>query len=159
MRPDQFERLERKLTRDPSGCWIWTGALTPEGYGSIRNKGMGSTMVHREVYEHLVAPIPDALQIDHLCRNRACCNPQHLEPVTTRENTLRGAGPTALNAAKTHCIRGHELSGPNLYTSPDGRRRCRSCRHADDKHRYALNGAERARHSRAQKRLLGAEKE
>jgi hypothetical protein len=87
--------------------------------------------MHRYAYEALVGPIPDGKQIDHLCRNRACCNPEHLEPVTIQENIRRGEGPQAINARKTHCIRGHALSGDNLYLVPkSGRRNCVICRQA-----------------------------
>lgn len=84
-------------------------------------------LVHRKVYELLVGPIPDGMTIDHLCRNRKCCNPDHLEVVTMRENVLRGTGPTAEKYRQTHCIRGHLLSGDNLYITPQGRRECREC--------------------------------
>lgn len=76
------------------------------------------------------------LELDHLCRNRRCCRPDHLEPVTHKENVLRGMAPSAINARKTHCKRGHEFTAENIYPSPDGVRRCRECRrlrHAERK--------------------------
>jgi hypothetical protein len=88
-----FERVMARVRVDESGCWIFTGALSTSGYGRVgrgaRAEGLAQT--HRVTYEHLVGPIPEGLDIDHLCRVRACCNPAHLEPVTRRENCLRGA--------------------------------------------------------------------
>lgn len=85
-------------------------------------------LAHRYFWEKTNGPIPEGLVIDHLCRNRACVNLEHLEVVTGRENCLRGIGPTAINALKTHCSRhGHPLSGANLILHPDGRRECREC--------------------------------
>lgn len=114
----------RKAKVTESGCWQWTGHLTRDGYGSQHP--------HRTAYEEFVGPIPDGLQIDHLCRNRACCNPEHLEAVTPRQNTHRGYGPAGLNARKTHCDKGHALTVENTYVHPPtspraGRRTCREC--------------------------------
>lgn len=94
-------------------CWIWTGWVNPEGYGRVVFKGK-RYQAHRLVYEKLVGLIPKGLQLDHLCRNKSCVNPEHLEPVTAKENTLRGNGQSAVNLRKTHCIRGHRLDGDNL---------------------------------------------
>lgn len=86
-------------------------------------------MAHRVAYEATVGPIPKGLQVDHLCRNRLCVNPSHLEAVTPAENKRRGFSPPAINARKTHCIHGHELAGANVYYRKDrpGRRQCREC--------------------------------
>jgi len=110
-----------------NGCWDWVGSKS-WGYGMVRRKGYHDSKAHRISYERHVGPIPAGLTIDHLCRNRACGNPAHLEVVTMRENALRGGGPPAQNARKTHCPRGHPLSGANLYRYPSGRRWCRICR-------------------------------
>lgn len=109
-------------------CWEWEAAKSPNGYGQVKHDGR-TRSAHRTVYEQLVGPIPDGLDLDHLCRNRGCVNPDHLEPVTRRENLLRGDTLAASNAAKTRCLRDHPLHGANLYIYPsNGRRACRICR-------------------------------
>lgn len=108
-------------------CWLWTGHLVTDGYGSIYIDGK-SRRVHRVAYEWLIGPIPEGLVLDHLCRVRRCVNPDHLEPVTDRVNILRGTAPTAVNALKIRCTRGHELTPENTYMPPSGRyRACLTC--------------------------------
>lgn len=111
------------------GCWWWRGALTGHGYGSFR---VGKKMpgAHRVAWELLRGPIPKGQQIDHLCRNRACVNPDHMEVVSPAINYLRGHGVGALNARKTRCKRGHEFTAANTITDPGGGRHCRTCRKA-----------------------------
>jgi len=111
------------------GCWEWIASRDPNGYGRIWAEGSRVVMAHRLVYEMVVGPIPDGLFLDHLCRNRGCVRPDHLEPVTCRENTLRGESPAAIGARKTHCLRGHELTAENNYFV-QGKRSCRTCRRA-----------------------------
>lgn len=122
------ERLEAKTERRPDGCWIWTGGCDSSGYGAIKVDGR-KVGTHRASYELHVGPIPEGLQIDHLCRVTRCLNPDHLEAVTPRVNTLRSEGIAAREAAQTHCKRGHEFTPENTYTggTPAGRR-CRTCR-------------------------------
>lgn len=115
------------------GCWTWEGGLH-KGYGTALDETGRSTKVHRIVYRWLVGPIPEGLTLDHLCRNRACVRPSHLEPVTVRENILRGVGPTAREARKTHCKWGHEFSAENTRWDKLGRR-CGIC--------HTRRGAER----------------
>ncbi len=113
---------------DTSGdCWEWNGPVAANGYGkaTIRKKTM---LAHRVFFTHFVGEIPDGHQIDHLCRNRKCVNPAHLEAVLPEVNIARGISPSAQNAGKLYCIHGHSLQGENLYVTPDGRRQCKTCR-------------------------------
>lgn len=126
------ERFWEKVDKDgPAGCWIWTGAIGNKGYGhiTVRRPGFRSTLdAHRLAYEFVVGEIPPGLQLDHLCRVRRCVNPAHLDPVTRKENILRGVGPTAVNARKTHCKRGHPFDEENTGRNTGGGRACRACR-------------------------------
>lgn len=117
-------RLERRTDRS-GDCWEWLGPKR-RGYGRIQHEGRGQR-VHRVAYELVHGPIPEGLVIDHLCRNRGCVNPAHLEPVTAGENVLRGEGISAVNARKTHCKRGHLFDEANTWISRKGRRHCRTC--------------------------------
>ena len=115
---------------DTSGeCWEWTAYIKENGYGQFMWKGK-PYYAHRFSYEFYKGEIPNELCIDHLCRNRKCVNPDHLEAVTTQVNNLRGEGPTAINANKTHCNKGHEFVEENIYyyVRKNGKdRRCRIC--------------------------------
>jgi hypothetical protein len=118
-------------------CWVWTRALT-NGYGHIQERGTRRNVpAHRLSYELHGGTLVDELEIDHLCRNRACVNPAHLEQVTNTVNVLRGEGPAAQNARKTHCKYGHPFAGENLRLTPDGKRQCRTCLRARQRARYA----------------------
>lgn len=106
----------------------WIGGTNGVGYGTFHAGKKLRTYAHRWSYQYHVGPIPDGMHLDHLCRNPKCVNPEHLEPVTCRENLLRGVGPSALHAAKTHCPAGHPYVGDNLYVHPrKGYRVCRAC--------------------------------
>jgi hypothetical protein len=122
------------VERVGGNCWPWKGVTGPSGYGTFRNY-----RAHRVAYTLMRGPIPDGLTLDHLCRNPSCVNPQHLEPVTSVVNTMRGTSPMALNARKTHCPKGH-LLGPRLVRSRPGRpsegRICPTCRYEFDKRKW-----------------------
>ena len=119
-------------------CVIWGGSVNKNGYGYLYVDGK-QKLAHRVAYETEIGPIPDGLVIDHLCRNRACVNTQHMEPVTIGENVLRGETGPGINSRKTECIYGHSLA--DAYVAKDGRRACRTCR-KDHARRYYQENAE-----------------
>jgi hypothetical protein len=143
MTADTETRFWKRVARTDA-CWLWTGATTGYGYGQFY-LGLGQRRVraHRFSYELLVGPIPDGLVLDHLCRVRLCVNPAHLEPVTQRENILRGEGTSAHHARQTHCKRGHEFTPENTYVRR-GMRTCRQCHRAKIRARRALARERRA---------------
>lgn len=128
------ERFRSKVRVDQeTGCWLWTAGTDGRGYGLFWHgrRGSGGKMhrAHRWAYEVLVGPIPDGLELDHLCRVRPCVNPDHLEPVTHLENVRRGILGTDQhpNRLKTHCKQGHPFSPENTRVGRDGKRACRTC--------------------------------
>jgi hypothetical protein len=128
---DPITRLLRRIEINPiTGCWEWQGAVNPDGYAriEIERRIRHSGYIHRFAYETWVGPIHPGFEIDHLCRVRRCCNPDHLEPVTQYANNMRSTSPTAINAAKTHCKHGHEFTPENTYIGRPGKRVCRCCR-------------------------------
>lgn len=146
------ERIWDRVERDESGCWLWTGPVGRGGYSkfTVWDKTVGKTLtylVHRWMWEHFNGPIPEGLQIDHLCRVRRCVNPLHLEPVTPQENQLRAV---PFNR-RTHCKRGHELTTENTRLDPRQTQpergfsmACRTCERARNRARYHRLKAQRA---------------
>jgi hypothetical protein len=121
-------RFLRRVEALDSGCWLWTGCRHPKsGYGRFWLSRHTDRLAHRLAYVWSGNVIPDTLVIDHLCRNRACVNPDHMEPVTNVENVMRGESLWALNAKKTHCLRGHEFTVENTWISKHNMRHCREC--------------------------------
>ena len=128
------ERFWSKVEITPYGCWEWCGCLTKGGYGQFV---LGTRVyAHRYAYKMMVGEIPEGLQVDHLCRNRSCVNPEHMEIVTRKENILRGQSLPAKCSRLTHCPRGHEYNEQNTYlwigkegTKNSGKvgRQCRIC--------------------------------
>ena len=135
-----IERFMEKVRESSDGCWEWAAEVGNSGYGRFWVGGSRKSLAHRWAYEYYVSPIPEGLVIDHLCRNKVCVNPEHLEPVTTSVNVLRGDGP-AIKAStrwkKTHCPKGHEYSEDNTHVSPRGDRVCITCNKARRKAEYA----------------------
>jgi hypothetical protein len=125
---------------DRVGCWIYTGSLNPSGYGQVNvgRRGEGRVMTHRATYEFFRAEIPEGLFLDHLCRNRACVNPWHLEPVTPKVNSERGdmAGNGEHHRSKTECVHGHPFTPENTLRTTQGHRQCRTCHNARALRRY-----------------------
>lgn len=125
-----LERFAAKIALTDSGCIEWIASIQGEGYGQFFRGGRtvpgehGKVAAHRWSYEYHVGPIPEGLEIDHLCRNRLCVNPEHLEPVTSQENISRSHG----NGKKTHCPAGHPYDVDNTYSPPSGGRVCRACK-------------------------------
>lgn len=141
-----FDRFEERYVSEPnSGCWLWLGKITtPHRYGVLSlttNGKIRELKAHQVAYQIYVGAIPGGLELDHKCRVRCCVNPDHLEPVTRRENIRRGASRVADNMRKTHCPQGHVYSHENTYLDPKGGRKCREC--------HRINERERSRRRRA----------
>lgn len=124
-RTTTMQRLVRRIKIDDGGCWLWTGPIRPDGYTRMKSTEEGRLVyVHRYLYQRFNGPVPADKELDHVCRVRHCCNPEHLIVATHAENSGR---QIARCSKLTHCKRGHVLSGDNVYPK-DGRRHCRACR-------------------------------
>lgn len=126
-----LERFLNKCVPEPnSGCWLWLEGVGNGGYGTMSAYGKWYG-AHRLAYELFVGYIPEGMDLDHLCRVRACVNPAHLEPVTRKVNLSRGLG-----AARSHCPNGHEYNHENAYFRANGKKQCRLCARVLDRKRY-----------------------
>lgn len=136
-RLDPRERFDEHCIPEPNtGCWLWTGDQTPGGY-AVLSYGGRTYCAHRVSYERHIGPIPARLQLDHLCRTRCCVNPAHLEPVSNRENWLRGTSLSAKCAREARCAKGHPYDTANTLMRRDGRRQCRACHRDRERARRA----------------------
>ena len=122
----ELARLNRNITTDPTGCWLWTGQLNSNGYAwGARGPGHTRRVIHRILWEHYKnQEVPEGMQLDHLCRVRNCVNPEHFEVVTPSQNTKR---QDHAERRKTHCPKGHEYSEQNTRITKEGKRVCRQC--------------------------------
>lgn len=130
---DLFWLLSKVDTTEPGECWTWQAAVHPQsGYGTAARwgRGLGPHRIAWVLAGNRLNDWPRE-HLDHLCRNRACCNPAHLELVTARENIRRGVSKVARQMAQTHCVHGHPFSGGNLFYDNVGRRKCRECSRAN----------------------------
>ena len=142
------ERFWAKVSKTEDGCWLWIGHANYAGYGvfsPVDKKGLDgtreriTTLVHRYCWELIKGPIPEGMCLDHrVCRNKRCCNPDHLVVCTLTENIMQPDGAPAINASKTHCPLGHPYIPENIYlNTKDGRsKRCRACTLEQAKRRY-----------------------
>ncbi len=133
-------RFWSHVTKSDDGCWRWTGATNGHGYGCFwtETKTWGA---HRYAYEKKLGAIPNGMVLDHLCRNRLCVNPEHLEIVPQVENVRRGESLAVANRAKTHCVNGHRFDQKNTYVRRRAwgeSRECRKC-HAEHEHSRKIN--------------------
>ncbi len=133
----EYDEIECPVPGLSGPCRIFRGAKNHKGYGLVGVNGRQNTTVHRYVWQRDVGPIPSGMMIDHQCRNRACCNVNHLRVVTPKVNAIENSvGPTAANSAKTHCLRGHEFTDENTYRQPGMTGRlCRTCKREDNRRR------------------------
>lgn len=134
-----LERFHNYIYPEPNtGCWLWAGTISTHGYG-ITYVNYKRYFAHRFSYEVFKGKIPDGLVIDHLCNTRLCVNPDHLNPTTSRENTMRSSiAPASINKRKTHCKNGHPFTPDNTARFKKGWRECKICASALSK-KYRLN--------------------
>jgi len=150
-----MDRVIEKVALSEQDCGLWLASTNQQGYGQVwigskRERTWRLRRAHRVTYEHFRGPIPDGLQLDHLCRTPRCVNPWHLEPVTQRENTRRGQAPTMVWHLTNTCKRGHSLE--DAYLQNGGQRYCRTCKRTAAKayrkrNRDRLNASRRDRYA------------
>jgi hypothetical protein len=160
-----IEKLKSRIVVAENGCWLYTGALAA-GYGnigwSLGHRRMVNDRTHRVLYQAMKGPIPEGLDLDHTCHDprkchpdnpadcphRRCCNPDHLEPVTRRENLRRGGGMAGQRAAVTECPQGHSYDDENTMVDKLGRRNCKKCVYARNRAAYERNREKRVERNR-----------
>lgn len=131
-----FSDAKIKIT---DGCWLWLGATNSDGYGSLGRSGK-TYSAHKFIHELVCGPVSDDVELDHLCSNRLCVRPSHLEGVPHRVNVLRGKGVAVISLNKKECPKGHLLEGDNLVVCELPRRRCRICQNKKTKLAYHRKG-------------------
>ena len=153
VRPTMEQRFWAKVLKsgpipaerpDLGPCWTWSAGRDFYGYGVLWLNERKSKRISAHVASYMIhfGPVPSGLQIDHLCRNRACPNPKHLEAVTQQVNLSRGNGVAAVNRRKSHCCNGHELSATNVKLRSNGHRRCMTCQKQDHRNEYLRKKAQ-----------------
>jgi hypothetical protein len=143
---ERFQKLVRILS---NGCWLWLGTVIGSGYGQFWS-GEKKVYAHVWAYEYFVGSIPEGKELGHRpeCNNRLCVNFEHVRPVTHRENLLESPTSAAMNAAKTHCVKGHEYTPENTMVGKEGWRQCRACSKASHEGWYKKNREEHNRRRR-----------
>ena len=139
--------LMRKVTLESNGCWLFTGYLKKDGYGSFYFRGK-LHQAHRASYILFIGEIPIGLTVHHICNTRNCVNPDHLTPMSLRDNMLLGNTITARNVSRKHCPKGHEYSVPNTFIrkTPYGKaRECRTCKNYRRKKLYYLKKSQQSK--------------
>lgn len=139
--------LDRILIDPNTGCWIWQCSGTADGYACAEFPGGMRAYPHRVSYREFVGEIPENMSIDHICKNRKCCNPKHLQVLSIKENILLGSGVAAKNSKKTHCDRGHAFNEFNTRIAASGKRSCKVCKLITSaKRKLEIEGGSQLRH-------------
>lgn len=134
MKRPEIERFMEKVDTTSSECWLWTASTHGGGYGQFATT-VGERTAHRWAYAYFVGQIPEGMVVDHLCRNRRCVKPSHLEAVTNEENLRRGLGFKVKNGMDPRCPHGHDYTPENTYWTSRGSVKCRECARSRDRQR------------------------